>query len=101
MAGRAFLQVDQAKPAYQEFLWHFGECRQDSNLDRCLSVRLGCHTQKTSQYPCKSLHNSTNIERLSFRKNSIVTATYRNSTGRGNLEFQKPVEFIHLTVGHY
>ncbi|MCL4476810.1 MAG: hypothetical protein M1508_11380, partial [Nitrospirae bacterium] len=32
---------------------------------------------------------------------SVVTATYGNSTGRGNLGFPKPVAFIHLTVGHY
>ena len=101
MAGRAFLQVDQAKPAHQELLWHLGKCRQNSNLDRCLSICPGCYTQKAAQYPGKSLHNSSNIERLDFRKNSVVTVTYGNSTNRENLEPPKPVGFIHLTVGHY
>ncbi len=101
MAGGTFLQVDQAKPAHQEFLWHIGECCQNSNLDRCLSIRRGCHTQKKAEYPSKSLHDSTNIERLGFRKNSIITATYGNNHGGGILRVPKPVEFIHLTVGHY
>jgi len=61
MAGRTFLQVDQAKLAHQEFLWHFKECCQNSNLDRHLCLRPGCHTQKTAQYPDKSLNNSANI----------------------------------------
>ena len=99
MAGRTFLQVDQAKPAHQEFLRHFRECCQNSNLDRYLSIRLGRHTQKAAQYPDKSLHNSTNIERHGFRKNSAVRAIYGNNPGRGNLRFPKPAEFIHLTVG--
>lgn len=101
MAGRTFLQVDQAKPAHQEFLWHFGKCCQNSNLDRYLSIRFGRHTQKAAQPPGKSLHNSANIKRLGFRKKSLVRATCGNSPGRGILIFPKPVEFIHLTVGRY
>ncbi len=101
MASRTFLQVDQAKPAHQKFLRHFEECCQNSNLDRYLSIRLGRYTQKAPQYTGKSLHNSSNIERLCFRKNSFVRATYGNNPGSGNLRFPKPVEFIHLTVGRY
>jgi hypothetical protein len=100
MAGGAFLQVDQTKPAHQEFLRHFGECRQNSNLDSCFSICPGRHTQKTSQYTDQSLHNFTNIECLGFRKNPVATATYGNNSGGGNLRSSKPVEFIHLTVGH-
>lgn len=100
MAGGTLLQVDQAKPTHKKFLWHLGERSQNPNLDRCISIRPGHHTQKTTQYTSKSLHNSTNIECYGFRKNSVVTTTYRNNIGRGNLGFPKPVEFIHLTVGH-
>ena len=35
MASRAFLQMDQAAPAHQKFFRHFGERREDSNLDCC------------------------------------------------------------------
>ncbi len=100
MAGRTLFQMDQATSTNKEFLWHFSERRQNSNLDRCISIHPGHHTQKTTQYISKSLHDSTNIERYGFRKNPAVTATYRNNIGRGNLGFPKPVEFIHLTVGH-
>ena len=101
MAGRTFLQVDQAKPAHQKLLWNFGECCQNSNLDRYFSIRFSRHTQKAAQYPDQSLHNSSNIEHHGIRKNSAGTATYGNSPGRGNLRFPKPVEFIHLTVGRF
>ena len=100
MASRALFQMDQAEPANQEFLWHFGECRQNSNLDRSVGICPGRHTKETTQYPSESLHNFTNFERLSFRENTLITATYRNDHSTGNPGFRKPVEFIHLTVGH-
>ncbi len=91
--------MDQAKPAHQEFLWHLGECRKDSNLDRRFSLCAGRHTQEATQDSGKSLHNFTNPECLSFRKNIVITTTYRNNHATGNVGFRKPVEFIHLTVG--
>lgn len=33
LAGRAIFQMDQAKSPNKNVLWHFGECRQDSNMD--------------------------------------------------------------------
>jgi len=100
MASRALFQMDQAKLTNQEFLRHVRECRQDSNLDRGVGIHPGRHTEKTTQYPSESLHNFTNFERLHFRKNTLITTTYRNNHSTGNLGFRKPVEFIHLTVGH-
>jgi hypothetical protein len=100
MASRALFQMDQAKPTHQEFLWHFGECRQNSNLDRGVSICSGSHTKEATQYQGESLHYFTNFECLGFRKNTLITATYRNNHSTGNLGFRKPVEFIHLTVGH-
>lgn len=100
MAGGTLFQMDQAKPAHQKFLWHFGERCQNSNLDRSVSIRLGSYTQKTTQYPGKSLYDSTNLKRLRIRKNAFVTTTYRSNFSARYLGFQKPVEFIHLTVGH-
>lgn len=100
MAGRAFLQMDQAKPTHQEFLRYLRECRQNTNLDCRISLCAGRHTQEATQHTSESLHNFTNSERLGLRKNTSITATYRNTSGSGNLRIPKPVEFIHLTVGH-
>jgi len=101
LAGGTLLQMDQAKPAHQKFLWHFGERCQNSNLDRHISLYTGSHTQEATQYTGKSLHNYANPKRLGFRKNIAITNTYGNNYATGNLGFRKPVEFIHLTVGHY
>src|SRR3990172_666965 len=100
LAGGALLQMDKAKLAHQEFLRHFGERSKNSNLDCCISLCAGRHTQKASQFTSKSLHNFTNSQRLNFRKNTAITTTYRNHAGTGNCRIPKPVEFIHLTVGH-
>ena len=100
LAGRAFLQMDKTKSAHQKFLRYFGERCKNSNLDCRISLRAGCHTQKTAQHTSESLHNFTNSQRLGFRENTVITTTYRSSTGNGNLRIPKPVEFIHLTVGH-
>src|SRR5208282_4691379 len=99
LASGTLFQMDQAKPAHQEFLRHFGERSQNSNLDCRLSLRTGRHTQEATQYPSESLHNFTNSERLGFRKNITITVTYRSQHSTGNGRFRKPVEFIHLTVG--
>lgn len=48
IAGRAVLQVDQAKPADQNILWNFRERRQSSGLDCCLRVRSGRHYEKAT-----------------------------------------------------
>lgn len=99
MAGGDLLQMDQTKPTHQKFLWHFGERSENSNMDRSFSLCAGSHTKETAQYTGESLHNFTNSERLDFRKNTVITATYRNSHATGNIGSRKPVEFIHLTVG--
>ena len=46
MAGRTFLQMDKAVPADQIILRHLRECRENSNLDRHLSLRARGHYQK-------------------------------------------------------
>ena len=62
MASRTLLQVDQAKPAYQEFLRNIGKLGENANLDCRVRLRSRCHYQKASQYSSKSLHNITNFE---------------------------------------
>ncbi len=75
LAGRAILQMDQAKPPNQDFLRHIGECRQDSNMDRCLGLRARGHHEKTAKYSGQSLHNFTGPERLCFRENAAFSTT--------------------------
>lgn len=64
MTGGTLLQVDQTASAHQELFRHFGNRREDPNLDRhfCLSDR-GDH-QKMAKPAGKSLHNFTGFERL-------------------------------------
>src|SRR3989339_64718 len=64
MADRALLQVDQAEPAHQELLRHFGERCEDPNLDRRFCISDRGDYQKTFEYSGKSLHNFTGFERL-------------------------------------
>ncbi len=75
LAGRAILQVDQAEPPNQDLLRHFGECSQDSNMDRCLGIRARSHHEKAAKYSGEPLHNFTGPERLRFRENAAFSAT--------------------------
>jgi len=40
LASRALLQMDKAKPAHQEFLWHFGERRKNSNTETTMQLEM-------------------------------------------------------------
>ncbi len=64
MAGGAFLQMDQAALAHQEFFRHFGERREDPNLDCCFRLSDRGDHQETVESPGKSLHNFTGFEYL-------------------------------------
>ena len=46
--GRIVFQMDQAASSYQSLLRHFGERRQDTNLDRGLGLRSRGHRQKAA-----------------------------------------------------
>ena len=70
LAGRTILQMDQTASSYQAILWHLRERSQDANMDCYHGLRLGRHREKAAQYRRFALHNSTNPEPNSFRKNN-------------------------------
>src|SRR5712692_69192 len=76
LAGRVILQMDQTTLAHQEVLRHFGECAQDSDLDRHLGLRPGGHCQKTSAPRGQSLQNLTDLERHALRENPDFTSSF-------------------------
>src|SRR6185369_5912285 len=46
LESRTVFPLDQAASAHQGFLWHFGECSQNSSLDRDRRLRFGRHRQE-------------------------------------------------------
>ena len=75
LAGRAIFQMDQAKSPDEDFLWHLGECRQDSNMDSCVGLCARGNHEKTAKYSGQSLHNFTGTQRLCFRENAAFSTT--------------------------
>ena len=69
LAGGVILSMDQATPANQSLLRNFRACRQNSGLDRHLSLRARRDPQKTSQLGPQSALDSTDSQRLTFREN--------------------------------
>ena len=76
MAGGTVLQMDQAALEDQSVFRHIRECRQDTNMDRCVDICDGGDNQKTAQVGTESLHNSTDFERNAFRESFYFTSTY-------------------------
>jgi hypothetical protein len=76
MAGGALFQMDQTKSQNQKLLWNKRQCRKDADMDRRICIRSGGNHKKAAQIGCKSLYNSTNLERDYFRENIIITDTY-------------------------
>ena len=77
LAGRIIFQVDQTTPQDQEIFWNIRECCENPSLDSRLRLRACRDTKKTSSPPRKPLHNFTNPQRLSLRKNIALSANYR------------------------
>jgi len=99
MAGRTLLQVDQAKPAHQEFLRHIGKLGENANLDCRVRLRSRCHYQKASQYSSKSLHNVTNFECYRIRQNALNSTSYRDRLLSVTKRHKQPTELIQLLTG--
>jgi len=76
LAGGVILQMDQATSAYQGFLRHQRKCRQDTNLDRHLGLRIGSHRQKTLEPSEQPVLHSTDFERDDLGENSDLTSTF-------------------------
>lgn len=78
LEGGAVLQMDQATPAHQILFRHNGKRSQDSGLDRRVRLCVGRHYQKTTQFECQSLHNSTNYKHHPLRTNAVKSSAYRS-----------------------
>lgn len=64
LAGGTVFQVDQAASAYQSLLWHQRQCRENSDLDRHLDLRLGGHRQKALEPRSQLVLDSTSVRVL-------------------------------------
>src|SRR5574341_1211116 len=72
LAGGAVLQMDQAAPADQGFLWHHGERSEDSDMDRHLYIRAVAIVKKRLKLD-RSLYSILQILSVSlFEKTPIL-----------------------------
>jgi len=72
---QALVQVDQTASSYQTLLWHLRKCGENANMDRHLGLRLGSHRKEKTQNRGFALHNITDSELNSFRKNTARSTT--------------------------
>ena len=101
LADRDLLQMDQAAPSNQSILWNNRECRQNPNLDSNRRLRTGGHCQKAPTLEPEPLHNSTDFECDTFRKNAHFRGSVNCSTPRFKGYTLQAADFIRLTLGHY
>jgi len=76
MAGGIVLQMDQATPSYQGLLWHQRQCREDTDLDCHLDLRVGGDRQKALESRSQLVLDSTDSERDDHGENSAHTSTF-------------------------
>jgi len=58
--------MDKAESTHQELLRNLGECRKDPDMDRYFRLSDRRDHQKTAESSGKSLHNFTDLERLTI-----------------------------------
>src|SRR3546814_4093730 len=63
------LQMDQATPAHQGVLRHFGQCGEDAGLDRRLGLRVDRHRAQALRLPGQLVRMATDSERHAVRAN--------------------------------
>jgi hypothetical protein len=68
VAGVTFFQMDEAASKDKAILWYIRECRKGSSPDSSLGLYPRSDNEKSAQPPVKPLHNFTNFEPISFRK---------------------------------
>src|SRR3546814_13082902 len=69
LAGRVVLQMDQATPAHQGVLRHFGQCGEDAGLDRRLGLRVDRHRAQALRLPGQVVRMATDSEGHAVRAN--------------------------------
>src|SRR5229473_7332223 len=101
LAGRVVLQMDQATPTHQEFLRHFRERLEDSNLDRDLGLCTRGHRQKGIALGGQSLQNVTDLQRHSFRENPHFTSSFFSRRSDHFRRSLQTTDSVQLTLGQY
>jgi len=87
LAKRSGPYMDQTTSPHQVLFWHHRQCSQNSGVDRSVRICTGSHHQKEAQLGCQPLHNSTNFECHSFRKNSVKSGAYRSGHQTGGARY--------------
>lgn len=75
---------DQTASSNQSILRNFRERCAHTNMDRCLRLRLGCHSQETIQVGVLALHNSTNSQCIPVRENPNRSSTYNHRSAKSH-----------------
>ena len=78
LANRVVLQMDQAAPQNQGFLWNLRERCKDSDLGCHLRICAGGNSQETPQFGSEPLHNSTDFKPNTFRENAHFTGSFES-----------------------
>ena len=65
--------MDQTAPAHQSLLRNQRERCQNADMDRHLRIPSCGDHEKAAEHQAVALHNSTDFERVSFRKNAAFT----------------------------
>ncbi len=76
MASGTVLQMDQAAPANQSFLWDICQRRKDASLDSCLRLCTCGDPQKKDRPRPEPLHNSTVFKCVDFRENTYFRSVF-------------------------
>ncbi len=75
LAGRAVLQVDQTASSYQTLLRHLRVRSKNTDMDCHLRIRPSRYREEKTQNRGFTLHNITDTESDSFRKNTTRSTT--------------------------
>src|SRR5215213_2464222 len=80
-------------------LRHFGQCRQDADLDRDLHLRARCDSQEAPQNRTQSLHNATDPERQPLSENRAFTGILACKVANARGVNMQPVAVLRLITG--
>ena len=78
LGDRTVFQVDQAKPAHQEFLRNIGKCSQDANLDCGIGICADSNYKKTPEFRDAALHFSTDFVGHGIREDTLAASICGN-----------------------
>ena len=100
LAGRTFLQMDQAASSDQKVLRHVGQRGEDANLDRGFGLCFGRHRQEAPRLGRLPLHSAPGFSVTLFEKMPMAQALSETTTTFEENEMDKPIESLQLLTGH-